>query len=296
MAALVAGGWAGGRPLHTEVGDATRTAMLTANLETVHRGLRALLPAMVAAKRGAIVVIGSRAGVEPATSAGAAAYAASKAAAIALVEATGAEVRDAGRARQRRAAQHDGHAREPARDARRRREPLGVDDVGRRGGGVSPERRREGHPRRRRSRLRPRIARDAAAAGGRFLLACAATLAAHVSGRRHLVRARRAFCAGACIRSRLVAFPLSDRVPITSDCAPRRFLPCASARSSRPPSPPAPSGCSARACRARTKDSSTRTGRGASSRPRTPPSAGAPATEAAPRGACPRCASTPTAA
>jgi NAD(P)-dependent dehydrogenase (short-subunit alcohol dehydrogenase family) len=96
LAALVAGAWRGGKPLHEEVGDDVWRTMMEANLETVHRSLRALLPAMVARKRGSIVVIGSRAAVTPATSARAAAYAASKAGVVALAEAVAAEVLDAG--------------------------------------------------------------------------------------------------------------------------------------------------------------------------------------------------------
>src|ERR1700722_5739202 len=61
LAALVAGTWRGGKPLYLEAGDDVWRTMMQANLETVHRGLRALLPAMVAQKRGSIVVIGSRA-------------------------------------------------------------------------------------------------------------------------------------------------------------------------------------------------------------------------------------------
>ena len=95
-AALVAGAWRGGKPLHEEAGDDVWRTMMEANLETVHRSLRALLPAMVAGKRGSIVVIGSRAAVAPATSAGAAAYAASKAAVVALAQAVAAEVLGAG--------------------------------------------------------------------------------------------------------------------------------------------------------------------------------------------------------
>jgi NAD(P)-dependent dehydrogenase (short-subunit alcohol dehydrogenase family) len=96
VAALVAGGWRGGKPLHEQDSDDVWRAMLEANLETVHRALRALLPPMVARRRGAIVVIGSRAAIDPASSARAAAYAASKAAAVALVQAVAAEVRDHG--------------------------------------------------------------------------------------------------------------------------------------------------------------------------------------------------------
>src|ERR1019366_4724284 len=51
-AALIAGAWRGGKPLHEEAGDDVWRAMMEANLETVHRSLRALLPAMVAGKLG----------------------------------------------------------------------------------------------------------------------------------------------------------------------------------------------------------------------------------------------------
>jgi NAD(P)-dependent dehydrogenase (short-subunit alcohol dehydrogenase family) len=96
MAALVAGAWRGGQPLHELTSDDTWRAMLSANTETVYRGLRALLPAMVAGKRGSVVVIGSRAAEQPASSARAAAYAASKSAAVALAQAAAAEVLDHG--------------------------------------------------------------------------------------------------------------------------------------------------------------------------------------------------------
>jgi NAD(P)-dependent dehydrogenase (short-subunit alcohol dehydrogenase family) len=95
-AALIAGGWLGGSPLHEEKGDDTWLAMMQANLDTVHRSLRALLPSMVARRRGSIVVVGSRAAQQPWTSAGAAAYAASKAAVVALAQAVAAEVIDVG--------------------------------------------------------------------------------------------------------------------------------------------------------------------------------------------------------
>jgi NAD(P)-dependent dehydrogenase (short-subunit alcohol dehydrogenase family) len=96
VAALVAGGWAGGKPLHEETSDETWRAMMTANLETVHRSLRAVLPAMVEQRSGSVVVVGSRAGDRPATSPRAAAYAASKAAVVALAQAAAAEVLDRG--------------------------------------------------------------------------------------------------------------------------------------------------------------------------------------------------------
>jgi NAD(P)-dependent dehydrogenase (short-subunit alcohol dehydrogenase family) len=94
-AVLVAGAWRGGKPFYEE-DDAVWTAMMGANLETVHASFRALLPGMVARKSGSIVVVGSRAAEQPATSAKAAAYAASKAGVIALAEAVAAEVLESG--------------------------------------------------------------------------------------------------------------------------------------------------------------------------------------------------------
>jgi NAD(P)-dependent dehydrogenase (short-subunit alcohol dehydrogenase family) len=96
QAALVAGAWRGGQPLHEEGDDEVWRAMMAANLATTHRSLRALLPPMVARKRGSVVVIGSRAAVQPATSARSAAYAASKAAVVALAQAVAAEVLEHG--------------------------------------------------------------------------------------------------------------------------------------------------------------------------------------------------------
>jgi NAD(P)-dependent dehydrogenase (short-subunit alcohol dehydrogenase family) len=90
-AALVAGGWDGGAPLH-EAKDDSYTKMMSANAETVFHALHALLGGMVAAKHGSIVVIGSRAVERPWTSSGAAAYAASKSAAVTLAQAAAAEV------------------------------------------------------------------------------------------------------------------------------------------------------------------------------------------------------------
>jgi NAD(P)-dependent dehydrogenase (short-subunit alcohol dehydrogenase family) len=95
MAALIAGGWRGGKPLY-ESGDDAWQAMMTSNLETVHQSLRALLPSMVASRRGSIVVIGSRVAVQPATGAGGAAYTASKAAVVALAQVVAAEVLESG--------------------------------------------------------------------------------------------------------------------------------------------------------------------------------------------------------
>ena len=96
QAALVAGGWAGGKPLHAETSDDAWRSMMQGNVETVYRSLRALMPSMVARRRGSIVVIGSRAAVQPATSAGASAYAASKAAVVALAQSGGGSYRPGG--------------------------------------------------------------------------------------------------------------------------------------------------------------------------------------------------------
>jgi NAD(P)-dependent dehydrogenase (short-subunit alcohol dehydrogenase family) len=95
-AALIAGAWRGGAPVHQETSDDVWRTMMRANADTVYRSLRALLPGMVARKRGSVVVVGSRAAVAPQTSAGSAAYAASKAAVVALVQAVAAEVLESG--------------------------------------------------------------------------------------------------------------------------------------------------------------------------------------------------------
>lgn len=91
-AVLAAGGFRGGERLHEERDDSVWRAMFEANLETVRATLRALVPGMVARRRGSIVVVGSRAAVSPDTSVKAAAYAASKAAAVALAQTVAAEV------------------------------------------------------------------------------------------------------------------------------------------------------------------------------------------------------------
>jgi NAD(P)-dependent dehydrogenase (short-subunit alcohol dehydrogenase family) len=91
-AVLVAGTWQGGKRLFEPGADAIWNTVLSANLETARVSLQALLPRMVAAKTGSIVAIGSRTGQRPWEGAKAAAYAASKAALLALVQACAAEV------------------------------------------------------------------------------------------------------------------------------------------------------------------------------------------------------------
>ncbi len=95
-AALVAGGWAGGAPIHEAKDDAVYERMMRANVDTAYRALGALLPSMVAAKGGSIVVIGSRAVERPWTSTGAAAYAGSKAAVVAMAQTIAQEVLEHG--------------------------------------------------------------------------------------------------------------------------------------------------------------------------------------------------------
>lgn len=95
-AALIAGGWDGGVPLHQAEDDGVFTSMVHKNLDTTYYALRALLPAMVEAKHGSIVVVGSRAVERPWTSTGAAAYAAAKSAVVTLAEVVAAEVLDSG--------------------------------------------------------------------------------------------------------------------------------------------------------------------------------------------------------
>ncbi len=93
-AALIAGTWQGGTPLHAEPDDHVWRAMMATNLDTTHASLVArFLPGdWSRAARGGIVVIGSRAVERPWTSAAASAYGASKAAVVALAQAVAAEV------------------------------------------------------------------------------------------------------------------------------------------------------------------------------------------------------------
>ncbi len=95
-AVLIAGGWRGGKKFHEEDDDETWSAMFRLNLGTAESALRALLPGMVARKRGSVVVIGSRAAERPWTSARASAYGASKAALVTLIQTVAAEVIDDG--------------------------------------------------------------------------------------------------------------------------------------------------------------------------------------------------------
>jgi NAD(P)-dependent dehydrogenase (short-subunit alcohol dehydrogenase family) len=93
---LVAGGWDGGTPLHAAKDDSAYEKMMALNVDTVYRALRALLPSMVEKRRGSIVVVGSRAVERPWTSAGSAAYGASKAAVVTMAQAVAQEVLESG--------------------------------------------------------------------------------------------------------------------------------------------------------------------------------------------------------
>lgn len=96
LAALVAGGWDGGVAVHEAKDDTHYERMMRFNVDTVYRAMRALLPSMVADRRGSIVVIGSRAVERPWTSAQSAPYAASKSAVVALAQVIAQEVIDHG--------------------------------------------------------------------------------------------------------------------------------------------------------------------------------------------------------
>jgi NAD(P)-dependent dehydrogenase (short-subunit alcohol dehydrogenase family) len=77
-----------------ETSDKVWDLMMDVNVRTAFNVMRASLPSMIAAKRGRIVAVGSRAAVD--TSPGISAYAVSKAALLALVKNAAAEVKDSG--------------------------------------------------------------------------------------------------------------------------------------------------------------------------------------------------------
>ncbi len=94
-AVLVAGGWRGGSPFHTEADSAIWDSMMSSNLGTVERTLRALLPGMASRRSGSVVLVGARPAVRPWMGAGAAAYTAAKAAIVALAQAVSEELLEA---------------------------------------------------------------------------------------------------------------------------------------------------------------------------------------------------------
>lgn len=94
-AVLIAGGFAWTGPLHSATDDAWER-MIRINAETALRSLRALLPGLVARRRGSVVLVGARPGARPFLAAGMSSYAASKAAVLALTQSVAAEVLDSG--------------------------------------------------------------------------------------------------------------------------------------------------------------------------------------------------------
>jgi NAD(P)-dependent dehydrogenase (short-subunit alcohol dehydrogenase family) len=95
-AVLTAGTWRGGHSFVEAEAAADYRVVMEANLESANVALRAILPRLVERQRGSVVLIGSRAGVRPFAASGDAAYAAAKAALIALGQAISAEVLQAG--------------------------------------------------------------------------------------------------------------------------------------------------------------------------------------------------------
>lgn len=91
--AHLVGGFAGGEPVE-ETSDATLEQMLELNLKSAFFMIRAVLPHMRRQGGGRILAIGSRAAVEPASRIGA--YAASKAALVALIRTVAKENKDRG--------------------------------------------------------------------------------------------------------------------------------------------------------------------------------------------------------
>jgi len=87
------GGFSGGKPA-AETSEDDWERMMSLNLRTACHTIRAALPHMLKARRGRILAIGSRTGLEP--GAGTSAYNASKAALHALIRSVAAEVKDMG--------------------------------------------------------------------------------------------------------------------------------------------------------------------------------------------------------
>lgn len=95
-AVLTAGAWRGGHDFVSAEAAADYDPVMEANLGSANVALRAILPGMVARRSGSVVLVGSRAAERPFAAAGDAAYAAAKAALLALGQAVAAEVLDHG--------------------------------------------------------------------------------------------------------------------------------------------------------------------------------------------------------
>jgi NAD(P)-dependent dehydrogenase (short-subunit alcohol dehydrogenase family) len=90
-AALIAGGFRGGRYFYESNGD-TWSEMLSRNLITTEVSLQAMVTELIKAGGGSIVVIGARPAVRPWEGAKMAEYTTSKAAVVALAQAVASEV------------------------------------------------------------------------------------------------------------------------------------------------------------------------------------------------------------
>jgi NAD(P)-dependent dehydrogenase (short-subunit alcohol dehydrogenase family) len=95
-AVLTAGAWRGGHDFVSREAALDYRAVLDANLESANVALRAIVPGMATRGSGSVVLIGSRSGVRPYGAKGDAAYAAAKAALVALAQAIAAEVLSVG--------------------------------------------------------------------------------------------------------------------------------------------------------------------------------------------------------
>lgn len=93
-AVLAAGGWAGGWPV-AETPDEVWSSMLSRNLDSARLTLSRVLPVLARQGGGSVVLVGSRAAVRPWESRGAGAYAATKAALLALAQTAAAEMLEA---------------------------------------------------------------------------------------------------------------------------------------------------------------------------------------------------------
>ena len=89
----IAGGFRAGTPVH-ETPDATFDALFDVNVRSLLNMVRAVVPAMLAQRRGAIVNVAALAGQKGV--AGIGAYSAAKAVVVRLTEAMAAELKDAG--------------------------------------------------------------------------------------------------------------------------------------------------------------------------------------------------------
>jgi NAD(P)-dependent dehydrogenase (short-subunit alcohol dehydrogenase family) len=94
-AALIAGGWSGGKNFH-ESSEQVWSQMVERNLDTTRESLRASVAELVGLGRGSVVVVGARPAVRPWEGRQMAEYTATKAAVLALAQAVATEVLEHG--------------------------------------------------------------------------------------------------------------------------------------------------------------------------------------------------------